>query len=133
MRRRIGIWNAEIAVSALGRGSEGREITGHVGIGCCGFDSWEWTSILCACAGGACSVRSWRCRGGLGVAARRARAPKRGGEILINVDQLLETVHVHQLVDVLVGVGICGRVLILHLGHQQRKKVVGGDRGRRTV
>ena len=51
--------------------------------------------------------------------------PKSRGQVLVDVDQLLQAVHLHELVDVLVGIGIRGRILILHLGHQQGQKVVG--------
>jgi len=44
-------------------------------------------------------------------------------ERLVDRDQLLETVHLNKLVDVLVGIRGCCRILILHLRHEQRKKV----------
>jgi hypothetical protein len=37
----------------------------------------------------------------------------------------------HQLIDVLVGIRLCGRILILHLRDQQGEKVVGRYRGAR--
>ena len=38
-------------------------------------------------------------------------------ESRIDFYQLLQTVYLHQLVDVLIRIGIRGRILVLHLRH----------------
>ena len=52
------------------------------------------------------------------------------GQCLIDADELLQAIHVYELIDVLVGIGIRGGILVLHLCHQQRKKIIGRNAGR---
>ena len=51
------------------------------------------------------------------------------GQPLIGLDELLQAVDLHQLIDVLVRIGIGGRVLVLQLGHQQLQEIVRRDGG----
>jgi hypothetical protein len=47
--------------------------------------------------------------------------------VLVDLDQLLQAVYLHQLIDVGIWICIRRRVLILQLCHQQREEVVRSD------
>jgi len=71
-------------------------------------------------ARGACN----RIRRTGGCGTGRTADPQRRLQVLVNADQLLQTVHVYQLIDVFGRIRCLRWILILHLGHQQRQKIV---------
>ena len=46
---------------------------------------------------------------------------------LVDGDELLKTIHLNQLIDVFVWIGIGSRVLVLHLSYQQRQEIIRRD------
>ena len=79
---------------------------------------------------GGTSVRGCSRAGGRTASCSRTRSR---GQVLVDRDQLLQAVHLHQLVDIGVGVLVGGGILVLHLRHQQLQKIVGGNGGRVVV